>query len=227
MKSDLIPKKIRVLGAKGSGSVIAEAFLALADIPYVHEEVNYQDDGPDREKLLRYNPVGQVPTLILSDGSVLTETMAVAAYTDYRDPELRLIPRILSEVGEFWRWCAFLVSAIYPTFTYGDYPRRWVKSGPEELVKSTGEQRKKLWMIMEHQAKDPYFLGTNFSAIDIYLMVMRNWGPRRKWFDEFCPKISRIADNMETEPALKDLMARNFPSPTEPEEGGDRPMEIS
>jgi hypothetical protein len=62
----------RILAARGWGSALAEATLTLAGIPYQRDVLDPGEPGPDRERLLAANPLGQIPTLILPDGSVLT-----------------------------------------------------------------------------------------------------------------------------------------------------------
>ena len=203
---------IHVIGTKGCGSVIAEAFLTLAKIPYDREEINYEIEGPDRDRLLKLNPLGQVPTLILQDGSILTETLAVAVYVNSKFPELKLIPTYSTELEKFWRWSVFLISSIYPTFTYGDLTTRWVsdQNGSEQLRETTDHHRNKLWMVVEAQSGTPYFLGNTFSAIDVYFAAMVHWRPREKWFEENCPKIYSIARKVSRDQRLSALFEKNF-----------------
>ena len=56
MKSHLL------LGCQGCGNAIVECALALSGLPYEYEEVDYSDDSPTRPRLLKVNPLGQVPT---------------------------------------------------------------------------------------------------------------------------------------------------------------------
>lgn len=205
-------EKTLVLGCRGCGSAIAEIFLSLAGMPFDREEVAYDQPGPGRDKLLSLNPLGQVPTLILPDGFVLTETLAIAHYVDRLHPKLGLIPKSEIDFRKFLRWSVFLVASLYPTFTYGDVPEKWVpdpKAAPS-LRESTDRQRENDWRVLEGEASAPYFLGETFSAIDIYLAIMTNWRPGRAWFEKNCPKIHRIAEVTRELPAVRDIYARNF-----------------
>jgi GST-like protein len=200
-----------VIGTKGCGSVLAEAFLTLTDIEYDRKEIDYGGKSEETEELRRHNPLGQVPTLVLPNGTVLTESLGVAAYADSREPGI-LIPRSTDLAPRFWRWAVFMVAAVYPTFTYGDSPEKWVKNeeGAAQLRESTDEWRKKLWKIVEGECGAPYFLGETFSAIDVYFAAMVNWRPRRAWFKENCQKIEAIAQSVETRPKLKSVWSANF-----------------
>jgi GST-like protein len=205
-------RSIHVIACKGCGSAIAEAFLTLANLPYEREEIDYAQDSPARERLRALNPLVQVPTLILPDGAVLTETLAIAVFVDTHAPEVGLIPNEMSLRLRFWRWATFLVAAVYPTFTYGDSPEKWVKNADaqRELRASTDERRELLLRALETECQAPYFLGTTFSAIDLYLGVMSHWRPTRPWFEDHAPKIAAASARIAALPELRKVWAANF-----------------
>ena len=125
-----------LLGQAGWGSALVEAALTLADLPFAFEVVEPRGGAAEREKLLRYNPLGEVPTLILPDGKVMTESAAIMLHLADLAPGAGLVPLVPGERrSEFLRWLVFLVAAIYPTFTYGDVPSRYVsgKAAQDEL----------------------------------------------------------------------------------------------
>lgn len=127
---------IKVYGVPGWGSAISEVMLTLAEIPYSFINVDgFDSDGPSRELLKTMNPLCQVPTLVLENGEVMTETAAIALMILDRCPELS--PSIgRSERQQFQRLLIWLVANVYPTFTYADYPVRWVPDAPAQLKKS-------------------------------------------------------------------------------------------
>ncbi len=201
----------RVIGSRGCGSVIAEAALVLAEIPYDREEVDYTKPGPARDRLLAYNPLGQVPTVILPDGAVMTETCAIVLHLDELVGAAGLLPAPGDPLRPgALRWLVFLVTAVYPTFTYGDDPAKWVGEAGPALRDATNAHREQLWRQVETVTRAPWFLGTRFSILDVYLAVMTHWRPRRAWFAEHCPKIAAIATAAEADPRLAALWAANF-----------------
>jgi GST-like protein len=187
-----------------------EAALVLAKIPYEREEVDYETrEGHD--KLAAVNPLVQVPTVILPDGSVMTESAAIILYIDGLVPELGLVPGVGDPLRrELLRWLMFLVAAVYPTFTYGDEPAKWVGDAGGSLRASTDEHRKSLWRLVEGAVRAPWFLGDTPSALDIYVAVMTRWRPRREWFAEHCPRLHRIATAVDADERLKSVWAANF-----------------
>ena len=201
----------RVLGCRGCGSAIVEAALVLAKIPYDREETDYATpEGHD--KLAQVNPLVQVPTVILPDGTVMTESAAIILYIDGLVPELGLVPGVRDpQRRELLRWLMFLVAAVYPTFTYGDEPKKWVGDhGDDKLRESTDEHRKSLWRLVEGAVRGPWFLGETPSALDLYVSVMTRWRPGRGWFAEACPRLSKISVAVDEDPRLADVWKSNF-----------------
>jgi GST-like protein len=203
-------KNWRVLGCKGCGSTIVEAALALAKIPYDREEADYSTPA-GRERLLQFNPLVQVPTVILPDGTVMTESLALVLHVDDLVPKLGLVPPVGDPLRPTaLRHLVFLIAAIYPTFTYGDEPAKWVGDAGPALKESTIAHRKKLFAYLEGIAGALHFLGERFSALDLYVAVMTRWTPGRGWFAEHTPKLHAIAKRLDDDARLKAVWALNF-----------------
>jgi len=204
----------RLLGCRGCGSVIVEAAFRIAGIAYEYEEVDYEQPGPARDRLFSLNPLGQVPTLIMPDGSVMTESAAILLMIGDLAPAAGLVPAPeVPERARFLRWLMFLVAAMYPTFTYGDEPRKWVPDGAADALRaSTDQHRQALWRQVEAEIEPrPWFLGERFSALDLYIGATVHWRPRRDWFQRECPKLSRVADATLALPAVNSLYRAHFP----------------
>lgn len=208
-------KSYRLYAAKGGGSMIIEAAFAFTKLPLKVQNVEWSDLGWDSRTLKDINPLGQVPTLVLPDGTVLTESAAMILHLADRVKGYSLVPAATSpHRASFLRWLVFLAAAIYPTFTYGDVPERWVgapkeKGAGKALRTSTDEHRKMLLRFLETQAKGPYFLGKTMSALDLYLWILATWRPGKDWLAANCPKLSAIAAKTAEQPACRKVMRRN------------------
>ncbi|HLY55571.1 MAG TPA: glutathione S-transferase [Stellaceae bacterium] len=203
-----------LFGNPGWGSAIVEAQLAWYEQDCTMEEVgDLFASAPARERLRALNPVAQVPTLILPDGSVMTESAAITLHLADVTGSDSLAPGAADPVRpRFLRWLVFLVANIYPTFTFADDPSRFVADPEAQKAFRTAvdDYRKSLWESVEREAAGEWFLG-RFSALDIYVGVMTCWHPRRAWFAEHCPRIHAIALRAESEPRLAATWRRNFP----------------
>jgi GST-like protein len=206
-------KTHRLLGCKGCGNAIVEAAFAVAGIPLECEEVDYAAGSPTRARLLEVNALAQVPTLVLPDGRIVTESLAMIHYLDDLAPQARLVPPVgdASRVA-FLRWSTFLVAALYPTFTYGDEPAKWVQDveGAKQLRTSTDRHREALWRQVEEAARAPFFLGERMSALDLYVCMMTRWRPGRKWFTTNTPGLVAIAEKVAATPQVAAVVERNF-----------------
>jgi GST-like protein len=205
-------KQALLLGCKGCGNAIVESALAVAGVPFDYEEVDYSAGSATRERLVSVNPLGQVPALVLADGRVLTESLALLHYIDDLEPKAGLIPpRGDPARAEFYRWAVFLVAAVYPTFTYGDDTAKWVPNaeGSKQLRDSTNNHRQNLWQ-MEAAAKGPWFLGEKMTALDLYIAPMTYWRPGRKWFKAEAPKLYAIAEKAAATPGVAAVLQKHF-----------------
>jgi len=203
----------RLLGCRGCGNVIVEAAFALAGVPLAIEEVDYGAGSATRQRLLDVNPLGQVPTLVLEDGAILTESLAILHHLETVEPSTHLIPPPGDpHRKDFYRWAVFIVAALYPTWTYGDEPAKWVEDtqGAKQLRESTDRHRQVLWKQVEEAAGAPWFLGDRMTAIDLYIAVMVNWRPGRKWFAANTPKLDSIAKAAAAIPKVAAVLERNF-----------------
>lgn len=203
--------KFTLYALEGWGSTIVEAALAAASLDYTIESVDPRGEGQDR--LLALNPLGQLPTLVLPDGRVMTESAAIILYIADLKPEAGLVPAPGDPTRpDFLRWLVFLVAAIYPTFAVGDVPQRWIAGEANQAALTRGaiSERCRMWLMVEGAAVGPWFLGQRFSAIDLYLGAMTHWRPQRPWFKANCPKLHAIALKADAHPGLAKVLKRNF-----------------
>lgn len=202
----------KLFGQPGWGSALVEAALTLCDLPFTYETVDMAGGEKAREKLTRLNPLGEIPTLILPSGQILTESAAIMLYLADVAPGAGLVPLAPGKQRtDFLRWLAFLVAAIYPTFTYGDEPSRYVsgKAAQDELRAATDALRLRHWTCVEAAIDPkPWVLG-EFTALDIYVAVMVHWRPRKSWFTANCPKLDRVADAALALPKLRPVWEHN------------------
>ncbi len=207
-------KKLTLYGEPGWGSAIVEAQLVWLGL--AHDYVQTGDllgSEEARARLVALNPIAQVPTLVLEDGRVLTESAAITLHLADLTGCDDLVPAPNApERAAFLRWLIYLVANIYPTFTYGDVPSRFVSVEEAQKPFRTALDRyaERLWGHVEEAAIGPWFLGDRFSALDIYLAVMTRWRPKRPWFAAHAPKLHAAATAADALPQLKDVWARNF-----------------
>lgn len=205
----------KLIGRPGWGSVMVEAQLAWYGLDYTVENIDdLFKSAQAREDLAKLNPLAQLPTLILPNGEVMTESAAITLYLADATGSTELVPAPTEPTrAKFLRWLVFIVANIYPTFTYADDPARFVPG--EESQKgfrgNVDAYARKLWGIMDADAGQPWFLGNRLSAVDIYIAAMTHWRPKRAWFAANAPRLHAIATAGDALPKLQAVWSRNYP----------------
>jgi GST-like protein len=197
----------------GWGSAIVEAQLDWYRLPFTVEPVGDMLRDPEaRRKIEGINPLAQLPTLVMNDGTVMSESAAITLLLADITGQDSLVPGAKAkERGPFLRWLVFIVANIYPTFTYADVPARFVEveAAQAPFVATLDAYRQKLWRQLEGEAATPWFLGERFSALDIFIAVMTRWGPKRPWFEKETPRLFAIAHAVDELPELQAMWMRN------------------
>lgn len=186
-----------LIASKGCGSAVIEMALALAGLPHRVTLIPYLEPGPGRERLLSLNPLGQVPTLVLPEGAVMTESAAMVLHIHDVAPQAGLVPSGGDRRAAFFNLLIVLVGAVYPTFTFGDEPKQFgLDDAAAALLRAESDARRlRIWRHLETLVSaTPYALGSAMTAIDLYLVMMTAWRPGRTWFAEHCPKLLSAAD---------------------------------
>jgi GST-like protein len=205
---------IELYGCRGCGSAVIEVLLERAGLEFVYHEVKLSERGPATKALEAVNPLTQVPTLKLADGTVMTESAAIIVMLDDRYPAARVLPaagdprRALA-----LRWIVFIAGNMYPAISVVDFPERWVKSDAAraELKDGAVERLKAYWTLLEQALKPaPYLLGSEMTALDVYAAMLSRWEPGRAWVDEHCRQVAAALALTEQDPIVARVWERNF-----------------
>jgi GST-like protein len=204
-----------VYGAKGTGSVLAEAALTLLGLPYQLAEPVSWDENGTTEALAAVNPMRQLPALVLPSGELMTESAAILIWLADDHPEARLSPTMAALTRPaFLRWMSFCSAAIYGLYWIRDDPSRIAdtEAGQALARERTRERIADCWAIMDAQVEPGrYILGDSLSVLDLYVAVLSRWGPRRRRFYEVAPKLAPVVRRVDADPRLARLWADRFP----------------
>jgi glutathione S-transferase len=159
------------------------------------------------------NPACQVPTIILEDGTVVTESAAMVLLLGERDPRGALAPAPgAAERPVFLRWLMFLATSVYGAFMGVHHSDRFIGDPAHYAdVRATALERlDDHFSIVEAAiAGDPWFLESGYSALDIYLAMLVGWHPEPGRILEQNPALHRLCDAIERRDAFARVMARH------------------
>lgn len=154
-------------------------------------------DGKD---FLSFNPKGYVPTLILDNGEMLTENVAVLSYIASLDKSRKLAP----EPGSFGfyrvlEWLGFVNSEVHKTVSALFRP-----TTTEEAKAAARELVVKRYELIEKSLGDkPYLTGDNFTVADAYLYVTLSWRERVNVNIEHLPKLTAYFERCRARPSVQ------------------------
>jgi glutathione S-transferase len=197
----------------GSGSFIVEAILTEAGTPYELQDVERLPGRIPPDYLVKLNPLGQIPTLILPNGEVMTESAAIAIYLCDLYPKTELAPAPnSSQRPAYLRWLLFMATTIYMSDLRAIYCERYTTdpNGAEAVKASALVHRDRQWDILEAELGDkPFLLGDRLSAIDIYAVMLAAWNKDSREFLEKRPKLRALYDRVRARPKLAAIFKRN------------------
>lgn len=205
---------LTLYGARASGSVAVEAALTLLGLPYDLVEGATWAEPAARERVAPVNPMRQIPTLVLPDGEVMTESAAILIHLADLHPAARLAPAIGSPArGAFLRWMAYVASAIYALHWIKPDVRR-IGAPPEArdaVVAAVHDRIAFCWAQMDAQIEPGAFLlGDELGVLDLYVGVVSRFGPWRERFFESAPRMAPAVRRVDADPRLAALWRARF-----------------
>ena len=203
----------RIYARPQTGAMVVEA--ALEEIGALYEIVTVKRDAARRPapEFLSINPLGQVPVLQLPDGSIMTESAAIAIYLCDRHAEAGLAPAAESNLrAPFLRWLIFLATNIYTSDLRIYYPDRYT-SRPQhsDAVKSAAlDAMAREWKIYADALGDnAYTLGNRYSIVDVYAAMLATWNLDVPAFFRLHPNVKALYDRVLARPAVARVWQRH------------------
>src|SRR3954454_14869535 len=172
-------------GTKGSGSASIEAALEIVGLGYRKVEAASWQPSPGLDELRRVNPIAQIPTLVLDDGSVLTESAAILIHLGLVHPESALLAVDPAERAQQIRGLVYIAANCYAGIGILDYPERWVRD-PDDAVRKAMQRRGRarlheLWEIFADQfPARPWLSGSRLGALDLLAATVSMWSGARQ-----------------------------------------------
>ncbi len=209
---------LTLYGTKGSGSASTEAALEFVGLPYRQVEAASWTPSPGLDELKRVNPIAQIPTLVLDNGSILTESAAILIHLGLAHPESGLIAGEPARRTQQIRGLVYIAANCYAGIGILDYPDRWYPD-PDDAVKQAMQTRgrarmSELWQIFADQfPASPWLSGERLGALDILAATVSKWSGARKALAESRPEFAAVLARIDADPRIAAVWARHWPQP--------------
>ena len=177
-----------------------EAGLSL-DLVKVDMKTKTLPDGTDYRTI---NPKGQVPTLMLDDGEIVTEGPIIAQILADLAPASNLAPGNGTRARyQLQEWLNFITSEIHK-----GYSPLFKPTTPEDYKPVAKAQLAERYAFLDQKlAGKQYLLGDQFTVADAYLFTVSNWakhvGLDISKFANVGAYLARIAQRPKVQQALK------------------------
>jgi GST-like protein len=204
-------------GTKGSGSAIAEAALALCNLPFRNVDAASWEPGPGRDELARVNPLCQIPTLVLPGGSVVTESAAILMHLGLAHPESGLLPAEAARRAQALRGLVYIAANCYAAIGIIDYPERWCadcgEAAEERIRAGTKARLHSLWDTFADQfPATPFLAGGAPGALDLMAVVVSKWSGARQHLAASRPAFTATLARIEADSRVAPVLARHWPA---------------
>jgi GST-like protein len=200
-------------GSQGSGAAAVEAALVLAGIPFRMVDAASWQPGPGLDELTHVNPLAQIPTLVLPDGSVMSESAAILIHLGITHPDSGLLPH---DSTQAIRGLVYIAANCYAAIGVIDYPERYCSHADEEVRKNiiagTRKRLHYLWDVFADTfPTQPYLSGERLGALDLLATVVSKWSGARQHLAKSRPAFSASLHKVETDPRIAAIFARHWP----------------
>jgi GST-like protein len=203
-------------GTKGSGSAAVEAALTLAGLAFRSVDAASWEPGPGRDELARVNPLTQIPTLVLPDGAVMTESAAILIHLGLAHPASDLLPADAGRRAQAVRGLVYIAANCYAAIGVIDYPERFCSDAGEDDKKrikaGTTQRLHYLWDVFADTfPAKPFLTGERLGALDLLAAVVSKWSGSRKHLAASRPSFSALLAKIEGDPRVAPIFARHWP----------------
>jgi GST-like protein len=204
-------------GFQGCGSAVVEIALELAGEPYRLVDAASWEPGSAVDELQQVNPLRQIPTLQLPDGSVLTESAAILLHLGLSHPSARLLPGNAMQRAQTIRGLIFIAANCYAAIGVIDYPERWCVNADEAIKEQirlgARERLYRYWEIFaDTYASGPFLNGADPGALDLLAAVVSKWSGAREHLATARPGFLALLASIETHSKVAPVWQRHWPN---------------
>lgn len=210
-----------LFGADDSGSAAIEMALTRAGAAYRVIHAATWEPGAGLQALQAINPLGQIPTLQLPGGEVLTESAAILIHLGLAFPASGLLPTEPTQRAQAIRGLVFIAANCYSAIGVIDYPERWLDSTDPtttgdsacDALRRGARLRLHLhWRVFADQfATYPFLSGDTPGALDLLAAVVSKWSGTRAYLRAARPEFHATLERIERDPQAGPIFKRHWP----------------
>jgi GST-like protein len=202
-------------GYKGSGSAAVECALEVTGAPYKILSAASWDLSSSVDALARANPLKQVPTLVLPDGTVLSESAAILIHLGLQFPQSHLLPAAPERRAAALRGLVFIAANCYSAISVIDFPERWLADATDDAkdnLKSGAQTRLHAnWEIFADSLPPArYLCDDRAGALDLLAAVVSRWSGARQHLERTRPALAATLRRIDSDERFGAVFLRHW-----------------
>ncbi len=191
---------------------LTSPYVRKVRIVMVEKKLDFQHELEDvwgNDKILKSNPLGKVPCLVLPGGEAIFDSRVIVEYLDTRSPVSRLIPESSRERIEVRTWEA-LADGVTDAAILARLEQTWPHRTPEQRSPAwTERQLHKVEVSLNAMSKGladkPWCSGNHLTLADISVGCALDYlafrFPQIDWRDKH-ENLAKLADKLNARPSF-------------------------
>lgn len=205
---------LTLYGTKGSGAAAVEAALARAGLAYTGVDAASWNPGPGLDALRQVNPLGQIPTLVLADGTVMTESAAILIHLGLTAAPGLLLPTDAGARARALRGLVYIAANCYAAIGILDYPERWCEPCDDamkaQIRAGTRARLHEHWRVFADEFGIGFDAGSP-GALELLATVVSKWSGARAHLRAERPSFHAQLLRVEQHPEVAAVFQRHWP----------------
>jgi glutathione S-transferase len=171
-------KGLRIYGVARTRAFRALWVAEELGVPYQHQPIEIGDAGARTPEFLALNPNGRLP-VIVDDGFVLFESLAITLYLAKKHSFGKLYPATLENESRAWQWSFWAIAEVDRGVNI--WSLHAVRLSPAERDPALREEALKVvaapFKVLDAAvATQPYLLGEDFTVADLNVAAVISRG---------------------------------------------------
>lgn len=195
----------------GACSLASHIVMEEAGAKYEATKVDLKTHTTEKgEEYAKISPKHQVPAMVMDNGQLMTEGVAIMQFVADQHPEKNLIPKWgTQERYRAIEWLNYVSTEIHKGLGSFFGIDRLVKNkeGNTEFRQSMKEaMSKKFNYLNDHFQKNQFLLGNQFSVADAYLFTVTRWCNHLQVDLSKFPAVLSYMERVNNRPAVQKVL---------------------
>lgn len=208
-----------LFGFKGSGSAMVECALEFTGVQYRIVETASWVDNAARAELEHVNPLEQIPTLQLPDGTILSESAAILIHLGLTFPNSGLLGDDPEPRDRALRGLVYIAANCYSCISVIDYPERFTTMSDEAALAAvragTTHRLHAHWDVFADLYPvdgERFIAGDMPGALDLMAAVVSRWSGTGQHLQTARPAFLALLERIDSHPAVALVFGRHWPT---------------